>query len=101
MSIPLRIHGPAIVVFNGVSYYFKAGLKGRIRRNLARIEVDAFGQIAEVAKDCIVELTGTPAGSIRAADLAGQMPYLPSQIGQSIFGQTDTPLVVQTINDGA
>jgi hypothetical protein len=89
------------VVFDGVTYYFKAGLKGAIRRSRAKIEVDAFGQIAEVAKDCVVEFTGTPAGAIRAGDLTGQMPYLPSQIGQSIFGTTDTPLVVQTINDGA
>jgi hypothetical protein len=101
MSIPLRIHGPAVVVFNGVTYYFKGGLKGVVRRSRAKIEVDVFGQIAEIAKDCVVEFTGTPAGAIRAGDLAGQMPYLPSQIGQSIFGTTDTPLVVQTINDGA
>jgi len=101
MSIPLRIHGPAIVVFNGVTYYFKTGLKGSIKRKRAKIEVDAFGQIAEVAKDCIAEFTGTPAGTIRAADLAGQMPYTPAMIGQSIFGATDMPLVIQTINDGA
>jgi hypothetical protein len=101
MSIPLRIHGPAVVLFNGVTYYFKTGLKGAIRRSRVKIEVDAFGEIAEVAKDCVVEFTGTPAGAIRAADLAGQMPYLPSQIGQSIFGTADVPLVVQTMNDGA
>jgi hypothetical protein len=101
MSTPIRIHGPAIVTFNGVSYYFKTGLKGSIKRTRAKIEVDAFGQIAEVAKDCVVEFTGTPAGSIRAADLAGQMPYTPAMVGQSIFGNTDVPLVVQTINDGA
>jgi hypothetical protein len=101
MSIPLRIHGPAIVQFQGVSYYFKTGLKGVIKRTLAKINVDAFGQIAEVAKDCVVEFTGTPAGAVRGADLAAQMPYLPSNIGQSIFGATDVPLTIQTINDGA
>jgi hypothetical protein len=101
MSIPLSIHGPAVVIFNGVTYYFKSGLKVSVKRTRAKIEVDAFGQIAEVAKDCIVEFTGTPSGSIRAADLAAQMPYLPSQIGQSIFGTADVPLVVQTINDGS
>ena len=100
MSIPLRIHGPAIITFNGVSYYFKTGLKGSIKRNRAKIEIDAFGQIAEVAKDCVVEFTGSPAGAIRAADLAAQMPYTPSMIGQSVFGSNDTPLVVQTVNDG-
>ena len=101
MSIPLRILGPAIVRFKGVSYYFKAGLKGAVKRTLARISVDAFGEIAEVARDCVVEFSGTPAGAIRAADLAGQMPYLPCEIGQSIFGRRDSPLVIQTLNDGA
>jgi hypothetical protein len=100
MSIPLRIQGPAIIIFKGVSYYFKTGLKGAIKRNRARIEVDAFGEIAEVARDCVVEFSGTAAGAIRAADLAGQMPYVPANVGQSIFGTTDAPLVVQTINDG-
>ncbi len=98
--IPLRIHGPAIIRFNGVTYYFEAGLKGTIKRNRVKIAVDAFGEIAEVARDCVVEFTGTPAGAIRAADLAGQMPWLPSKIGQSIFGTADAPLTVQTINDG-
>ena len=101
MAIPLRIHGPAVIIFNGVTYYFKTGLKGSIKRRRAKIEVDAFGQIAEVARDCVVEFTGTPAGAIRTADLAGQMPYATSMVGQSIFGTNDVPLVVQTINDGA
>ncbi len=100
MSIPLRIHGPAIIAFNGVSYYFKEGLKGSIKRSRVKIEVDAFGQIAEAARDCVVEFTGTPAGAIRAADLAAQMPYLPNTVGASIFGTSDLPLVVHTINDG-
>jgi hypothetical protein len=101
MSTPLRIHGPAIITFNGVTYYFKTGLKASLKRSRAKIEVDAFGEIAELAKDCVVEFTGTPAGAIRGADLAGQMPYAPAMIGQSIFGATDKALVVQTINDGA
>jgi hypothetical protein len=101
MSIPLRIHGPAIIGFNGVSYYFKTGLRGSVKRSRAKIEVDAFGQIAEVARDCVVEFTGTPAGEIRTADIAGQMPYATSAVGASIFGESDAPLVIQTINDGA
>ena len=101
MSTPIRVHGPAVVIFNGVTYYFKTGLRGSIKRKRVKIEVDAFGEIAEVAKDCVVEFTGIPVGTIRAADLAGQMPYAASMIGQSIFGTSDTPLVVQTMNDGA
>jgi hypothetical protein len=100
MSIPLRIQGPAIIIFKGVSYYFKSGLKASLKRKRFKIEIDAFGQIAEIARDTVVEFTGTPAGAIRAPDLAGQMPYVPSMIGESIFGTTDTSLVVQTVNDG-
>jgi hypothetical protein len=101
MSVPLRIHGPAVILFNGVTYYFKAGLTVSLKRTRAEIAVDAFGRIAEAARETVVEFTGVPAGMIRAADLAGQMPYLPTQIGQSIFGTVDKPLVIQTINDGA
>jgi hypothetical protein len=88
------------VIFNGVSYYFKTGLKISVKRSRVKIDTDAFGQIAEVAKDTVVTMTGTPVGAIRGADIAGQMPYAPSGIGGSIFGAEDVPLVVQTIADG-
>ena len=100
MSTPSRIHGPAIVTFAGVSYYFKTGIKVAAKSSRAKIEVDAWGQIAEVLKDRVVEITGTPAGCIRSGDIAGQMPFGPGNVGASVFGATDTPLVVQTINDG-
>lgn len=99
MSVPLRIHGPAIVQFGGVSYYFKNGLKGSIKRNTTKISVDAFGDIAEVAKDCVVEFTGTPVGQI--GSFAQQFPFGPGDIGKSVFGNSDTTLIVWTKNDGA
>jgi hypothetical protein len=101
MSTPQRIHGPAIVTFNGVSYYFKSGIKVAVKSTRSKIDVDAWGQIAEVIKHRVVTITGTPAGCVRSGDIAGQMPYGPGNVGSSVFGASDVPLVVQTINDGA
>jgi hypothetical protein len=99
MSI-VRNTGPAIVQLNGVSYYFKTGLKIQVKRNNVNIDVDAFGTIAKAQSGTVVTLTGTPAGAIRAADLAATFPYTPRMIGSSVFGSTDAPLIVQTITDG-
>jgi hypothetical protein len=100
MSIPLRIHGPAIVQFNGVSYYFKTGLKVAVKSRAVNIDTDAFGVIAKAKADIVVELTGTPVGQIDSTSLTGQWPYVPANIGASVFGASDVPLIVQTINDG-
>ena len=100
MPIPLRNTGPAIVIFNGVSFYFKTGLDYEVVETTVPIEVDAFGEIAKVFKDRMVKFSGTPAGMIRAGDIAAQMPFQTANVGASIFGNTDTPLVIQTINDG-
>src|SRR5258708_21727770 len=72
MSVPLRITGPAVVVFNGVTYYFQDGLKGSLKRNTENITVDNFGAIAAVAQNFIVGVTGKPAGGF-GADYIGSI----------------------------
>ena len=100
MPTPLRNTGPAIVTYNGVSWYFKSGLEYEVVASTSPIQTDAFGEIAKVFKDRMIKLSGTPVGVIRSGDIAGQMPFQPANIGASIFGATDTTLTVQTINDG-
>ncbi len=94
MSVPLRITGPAVVVFNGVTYYFQDGLKGALKRNTASIVVDNFGEIAKIAKDFVVELTGKPAGVLDATYIGSMFPDARNKHGQSVFGSTDLPLIV-------
>jgi len=94
MSVPLRITGPAVAIFNGVTYYFQDGLKGSLKRNTANIVVDNFGEIAQISKDFIVEFTGRPAGRLDATYLGSMFPDARNQHGASVFGSTDLPLVI-------
>src|SRR5258707_1320066 len=94
MSVPLRITGPAVVVFNGVTYYFQDGLKGSLKRNTENITVDNFGAIAAVAKNFIVEFTGKPAGILNAAYLQSMFPDARNLHGSSRFGFTHLPLLI-------
>ena len=94
MSVPLRITGPAVVVFNGQTYYFQDGLKGSLQRNTENITVDNFGAIAAVAKNFIVEFTGKPAGLLDASYLGSMFPDARNKHGSSVFGSSDLPLIV-------
>ncbi len=94
MSVPLRITGPAVVIFDGITYYFQDGLKGSLNRNTASIVVDNFGEIAKVASDFIVEITGKPAGVLDVDYLEAMFPDARNLHGSSVFGSTDLPLIV-------
>src|SRR5258707_6830319 len=94
MSVPLRITGPAVVVFNGVTYYFKDGLKGSLKRNTENITVDNFGAISAVAKNFIVEFTGKPAGVLDATYIDWMFPNPRNNHGQSEFGSIRLPLII-------
>ncbi len=94
MSVPLRITGPAVVVFDGNTYYFQDGLKGSLQRNTEGIKVDNFGEIAQVAKNFVVELTGKPVGALDADYIGSMFPDARNLHGSSIFGSTDLPLIV-------
>ncbi len=93
-AVPLRITGPAVIVFNGFTYYFQDGLKGSLKRNTASIKVDNFGEIAQVAENFVVELTGKPAGVLNASYIGSMFPNARNKHGQSIFGSSDVPLIV-------
>jgi hypothetical protein len=94
MAVPLRITGPAVIVFNGVTYYFQDGLNGSLKRSLGSIKVDNFGEIAKVSENFIVEFTGKPAGVLDATYLNSMFPDARNKHGQSCFTSTDLPLVV-------
>ncbi len=98
MSIPLRITGPAVAIFNGVTYYFQDGLKGVIKRGTANIVVDNYGEIAQISKDCVVEFTGKPAGRLDATYLGSMFPDVRSKHGVSIFTSSDLPLVIWALH---
>src|SRR5262245_21119808 len=98
MSVPLRITGPAVIVFNGQTYYFQNGLRGSLKRNLGHITVDTHGAIADFAENFVVEFTGTPAGLLNATYLASLYPDARNSHGKSVFGATDLPLIIWALH---
>src|SRR6266446_8068754 len=94
MSVPLRITGPAVVVFNEQTYYFQDGLKGALKRNTEGIKTDNFGEIAKVSRNFVVEFTGKPAGVLNAAYIGSMFPDARNKHGSSVFGSTDLPLII-------
>jgi hypothetical protein len=97
--LPNIITGPAIIQWNGKSYYSKSGLKADFKRETFKIETDFDGEIDERAKTQMTEITFQPDGQI--STLNKYFPYNVAQIGGSIFGTSALPLVIQTKFGGA
>src|ERR1700761_3583976 len=97
--LPNIITGPAIIQWNGKSYYSKSGLKADFKRETFKIETDFDGEIDERAKTQSTESTFHPDGQI--STLNKYFPYSVAQIGSSIFGATALPLVIQPKFGGA
>lgn len=89
--LPIIVVGPAIVTWNGHSYYFKSGVKLDYKRETFTIETDFDGQIDERMKAQMTTISGTPVGMYGASGMTQFFPYPVSQIGTSIFGAQSTP----------
>lgn len=95
--LPSIIQGPAIVIFNGQSYYFKGGIKRSVKRATFDVESDAAGFSDRRLKSTMVEISGTPAGQLTTDAAFGKLfPYAVTDIGKSVFGNADAPLVIHT-----
>ena len=92
--LPTIIVSPAIVTWNGKSFYSKAGIKSEFKRDTFKISTDFDGDIDERMKAQMTEITFQPDGQI--SDLNKYFPYAVTAIGRSIFGATDLPLVIVT-----
>ena len=92
--LPIVIVGPAIVTWNGKSFYSKAGVKSEFKRDTFKIETDFDGTIDERMKTQMTEISLQPDGQI--SDLPKYFPYTVGAIGKSIFGASPLPLVIVT-----
>ena len=101
--LPSIITGPAIVTWNGNSYYTKTGVKADFKRATFKITTDTDGEIDERMKAQLAEVTFQPVGMMGAAStaMAAYYPYGTGAIGKSIFGATNLPLVIVTKFGGA
>ena len=58
--LPTIITGPAIIIWNGKSYYSKKGIKAELKRDTFKVETDFDGQIDERAKTQRTEISFQP-----------------------------------------
>lgn len=99
--LPVIIVGPAIVTWNGYSYYSKAGFKAELKRDTFFIESNFDGKIDERAKSQHTEVSFQPVGMMtNLATGQAYFPYTVASIGNSIFGSSALPLVIVTKNGG-
>ena len=94
--LPVIIVGPAIVTWNGYSYYFKGGVKAEFKRETFFIETDFDGKIDERHKSQMTVVSGQPVGMMSTGGMSAMYPYGVSAVGKSVFGASDLPLVIVT-----
>src|SRR3974390_942879 len=97
--LPTLIVSPAIVTWNGKSFYSKAGIRSEFKRETFAVATDFDGQIDERMKAQLTEVRFQPDGQI--SDLNKYFPYAAADIGKSIFGASNKLLVIVTKFGGA
>lgn len=93
--IPTIIQGPAILIHDTKSYYFKDGLTLEHSVESFNVGSDMHGQIDERFLRDVVRIRGTPDGQL--SDIAKYFPFAVTDIGADIFGAgTDKTVVIHT-----
>lgn len=92
--LPVIAASPAIITFNSKSFYAKSGINRKFLRDTFKVTSDLAGQLDERMKSQRQEISFTPDGQI--SDLGKYFPYAAGDIGKSLFGTSDSPLVVVT-----
>ena len=88
------LRGPAVITFNGATFYSKDDIKLITELDTFDIEISAFGKIDERVRNRKITVSFTPSGAW--TDLATLFPYAAMPVGSSLF-PTDNPLVIQTL----
>lgn len=94
MTTPTIIQGPAIVIYDGRTYYTKGGISEQLARQTFQVQTDQHGDIDTRLQSQRYEINFRPAGQIKQMDKV--WPYGPDDIGASIFGTSNKALVIHT-----
>jgi hypothetical protein len=96
------LRGPAIVTFNGVTFWIKDEIKIATRYDLFDIVVSGRGKLDERIQQIITEITFTPAGEIEGTTPASVFevlyPHTACTPGASAMPSTDKSVVVWPLN---
>lgn len=87
------IRGPAIVQFDGATFYTKGDVEVEIGLATFGVETSIHGKVDDRVSERSVRVRFTPSGEWEA--LTVLWPYASTAIGSSIFTASDKPLVIQ------
>jgi hypothetical protein len=90
------IQGPARIDFDGQSFYYEGTVNLKPTVSRFEINTDQFGKVDERISDKSFVVSFKPSGRFNAALAAVMWKYASYLNGTSIFGATDTPLVIHT-----
>jgi hypothetical protein len=88
--------GPATATFNGHTYFAQNGILVTPALELAAVDSDAQGALDATVTDTLVTIQFAPNAPFD--DLLALYPYTMGMPGMSLFGPTDTPLVLVASN---
>jgi hypothetical protein len=90
------LSGPAAATFNGHTFFAQDGILVTPGLELGAVDSDAQGVLDSTASLQPVTIKFTPSATF--ADLVSLYPWLEGKPGTSLFGATDTPLVLVAAN---
>jgi len=91
------IRGPAKVTFGGQTFWSKGDIA--LKPTVSRFEIatSRFGRVDERFSDKSIVVSFEPSGRFDAPLAAVLWQYAATEIGSSIYGATDSPLVIHTV----
>lgn len=93
------VRGPGTVTFDTLKFYDASGITAEVDSTTKEIPSSIAGTLDTIKTDQIGKISFTPVGNLSSAMVAKLFPaYIQKPvIGQSIFGETDKPLVVSSM----
>lgn len=88
------VRGPAIVQMGGQSFYSQGDIKVSLAHETFPINSSIYGKSGERLSDTTIKIAFTPVGMWTAGLLAVMYPHTNPTIGGSLFGASDTTVVI-------
>lgn len=92
------IRGPGSVTFGGVTFYDASGITAEVDSSTSDVPSSMSGKLDTIKTDQVGRVSLTPVGNLSEALVAVLYPdWLKTpEIGRSVFGSADAPLVVHS-----
>jgi hypothetical protein len=90
--------GPAVITWNGGSYFSQGDVVATFASESFDVNVASLGVVSSRQAERMITIEFTPAGEWEADTKTKLFPYASFRIGQSIFGATDQAMVIQPVD---